>query len=355
MKKISLPRSNKYGCYEIRLESIGGLGANLAGKILGEAGVSMGFDSASFSSYGSEKRGSPVKAHIRYSEQNIRISSPVINPDILAVFHKNLIGRENILSGTDENTAIVINTPLRPDDIELDISKGAVYTVDALKISMETRSRINTVILGAVAKASGFIPLEIIFETLRSTIGRKYPALLDNNIEGAARGYSEVCVREYHTKKDPAENNFHISAGWGYKNAPKGGVITLRGNMVSNDLSASREGYIPIFIKEKCINCGLCESTCPDMVFQFEQGEYRGRKAMVNKGPDYIHCKGCMRCVAICPTEALVSGEDLSDNLNSVPNRDLICKIDDYSASGASSYITSESDNNEKRADGGIV
>ena len=48
---------------------------------------------------------------------------------------------------------------------------------------------------------------------------------------------------------------------------------------MSNDLSASREGYIPLFLQDKCINCGLCDTTCPDMVFQFRPGEYKGRKA----------------------------------------------------------------------------
>ncbi len=56
---------------------------------------------------------------------------------------------------------------------------------------------------------------------------------------------------------------------WGYANAPIGGVNPRIGSTVSNDLTASREGYIPLFIPEKCINCGLCDTACPDMVFQF--------------------------------------------------------------------------------------
>lgn len=59
---LSLPVTNENGSYEIRLESIGGLGANLCGKMLGELGaLSLSLNSLSFSSYGSEKRGSPVK------------------------------------------------------------------------------------------------------------------------------------------------------------------------------------------------------------------------------------------------------------------------------------------------------
>lgn len=63
---VTLPVTNEYGYFEIRLESIGGLGANLCGKMLGELGaLYLSLNSLSFSSYGSEKRGSPVKSYIR--------------------------------------------------------------------------------------------------------------------------------------------------------------------------------------------------------------------------------------------------------------------------------------------------
>ena len=32
------------------------------------------------------------------------------------------------------------------------------------------------------------------------------------------------------------------------------------------------------------------------------------KPAMVNMGLDYHHCKGCLRCVDVCPTNALVAG-----------------------------------------------
>ena len=55
--------------FEMRLESIGGLGANLAGKLLGELGaLYLVLNASSFASYGSENRGSPVKSFIRYSK-----------------------------------------------------------------------------------------------------------------------------------------------------------------------------------------------------------------------------------------------------------------------------------------------
>jgi len=56
-----IPGVGDDGSFGIRFESIGGLGAHLAGKILAEAVVlRQGLNGAHFSSYGSEKKGTPV-------------------------------------------------------------------------------------------------------------------------------------------------------------------------------------------------------------------------------------------------------------------------------------------------------
>ena len=118
-KSVSLPLTNENGYYEIRLESIGGFGANLCGKMLGELGaLYLDFNSLSFSSYGSEKRGSPVKAYIRWCEgtRALRINSPVTYPHLLGIFHEGLIGTYPVLEGVSQDTKIVLNTPLSPDD-----------------------------------------------------------------------------------------------------------------------------------------------------------------------------------------------------------------------------------------------
>ena len=97
--------------------------------------------------------------------------------------------------------------------------------------------------------------------------------------------------------------------------------------------------------------------TCPDMVFQFQKGEYQGREMMVNMGLDYYHCKGCMRCVSICPTNALVAAKESEYPKKPyfIANQELIRTPDYYEESGADGYITSESYLTEKRLDGGEV
>lgn len=353
---------NENGYYEIRLESIGGLGANLCGKMLGELGaLHLSLNSLNFSSYGSEKRGSPVKSYIRWcaNTRPLRINSPVVHPQLLGLFHEGLIGSYPVFQGVSTDTKIVLNTPMEAEEAaeKYHISIGELYCLDALSIAMKWKSRINMVMLGALAKAAGFIPLEDVHTLCKDTIGKKYPALIEANLNGVKSGYESVKKADFERDYTPLPTDKKETYVWGYKNAPIGGVNPRAGSTVSNDLSASREGYIPLFIQEKCINCGLCDSTCPDMVFQFGPGVYKGKEGMVNKGLDYRHCKGCLRCVTVCPTNALVMGleKDYPEKSFNLQNQDLLPEAISYQDVGANSWITSDSYMDEKRVDGGVV
>lgn len=360
---VELPRVNENGYYEMRLESIGGLGANLCGKLLGELGAAyLGLNASSFSSYGSEKRGSPVKANVRWCapDREILHNSPVERPHLLVLFHEALAGKLPVTAGVGEDCAVVVNTADSPERVRdaLRLHAGTLCCVDALGLALKSKSRVNMVLLGAAAKASGFIPPDAVKAIVADTLGKKYPDQLSRNLDGVDLGYQSLQTRHF-----PADGKYPLvpyrepESRWGYENAPLGGANPLFGNLVSNDLSASREGYIPLFVQEKCINCGLCDSTCPDMVFQFQPGEYRGRPAMVNAGLDYHHCKGCLRCVDVCPTEALVAGLE-REHPNpqwAVRNKDLLVDKLEYEDAGANSWITSEAYLTEQRVDGGLM
>lgn len=377
--------------YEIRLESIGGLGANLCGKMLGELGVKyLDLNSSSFSSYGSEKTGTPVKGYIRYcnKEKEIRVHSPVVEPDLLVVFHQALLNDKSVWKGCGKETAVIIaletgqeepgclqkqeNTIGRKNGEKLQGIKlagckaGICYGLEAQRIAMETHSRINVVMLGAALKVMGIKNLEAGEQICKDTLGKKYPDALKNNLEGIRRGYEEVkrlemkierSGEEENCEKEKAEQERTPYPEWGYENAPIGGINTRPGSTVVADLSPSRQGYIPVFIKERCINCGLCHSTCPDMVFQFAKGEYKGKEMMVNQGLDYYHCKGCLRCVDVCPVNALVQGVEAEhpDKEYFMPNQELLRMPEYYEEAGADGYITSESFLTEKRIEGGEV
>ncbi len=370
MNAVTLPKTNRSGYYEIRLESIGGLGANLCGKMLGELGIKyLGLNSASFSSYGSEKTGTPVKGFIRYcnAEKEIRVHSPVIEPHLLCVFHEALLQNESVLEGCSNDTVVVLNTQKTPQEIVDNyfvkekecVQAAGIFTVPAQRIAMETHARINVVMLGAAVAAMDFGSLEAVQRICEDTLGKKYPDSLAANLKGIERGYQELqrLQLEANLKNENDNQRDEKESQWGYETAPIGGINPHLGSSVVADLSASRQGYIPIFIPEKCINCGLCDSTCPDMVFQFGKGIYKDKEMMVNNGLDYYHCKGCLRCVDVCPTGALVKGVEAEHDRKEhfLQNQDLLRMPDYYEKSGADGYITSESYLTEKRMEGGEV
>lgn len=337
LKKV-LESGKEY--YEIRLESIGGLGANLCGKMLGELGLKyLDVNSSNFSSYGSEKTGTPVRSFIRYckKENEIRLHSPIINPDLLVIFHQGI----------------------------LKTASGDIYIVEAQKLAMETQSRINVVMLGAILNVMGIPDTEVGEKICRDTLGKKYPDSLENNLEGIRRGYESVrklkkedlSYKKVSRIVEEYNGNVAEDPKWGYLTAPVGGINPCVGNSIIADLSPSRQGYIPIFIKERCINCGLCFSACPDMVFQFAKGEYKGRTMMINQGLDYYHCKGCLRCVDVCPVNALVRGVEAEHEKKEhfMPNQELLRMPEYYEKAGSDGYITSESYLTEKRMEGGEV
>lgn len=367
--------------YEIRLESIGGLGANLCGKMLGELGVKyLGVNSSSFSSYGSEKTGTPVKGYVRYTnkENEIRVHSPVEEPDLLVIFHQALLKDKSVLKGCKENTAVIISLEPGRDIYETikGLNSNNFFGLEGGRIAMETHSRINVVMLGATLKLMGVEDVKLGERICEDALGKKYPEALKNNLEGIRRGYEEVRKLEVAETEASMEKEIidgeekkhkkiarNITSGmdndqeWGYRTAPIGGINPRFGSTVILDVSPSRQGYIPLFIKERCINCGQCHSTCPDMVFQFVKGEYKGREMMVNKGLDYYHCKGCLRCVEICPVNALVQGVE-AEHPNKeyfMKNVELIRKPKYYEEAGPDGYITSESYLTEKRMEGGEV
>lgn len=367
-EQFTLPITKENGYFEIRLESIGGFGANLCGKMLGELGaLYLKLNASNFSSYGSEKRGSPVKSHIRWCPMDkfLRLCSPVIHPDVLGIFHEALLKNYPLLSDATEHTVIILHTARTPKEAAetYGISCGTLFCIPALEIAMAEKSRINMVMLGAITAALGFVPLALAEELCKNTIGQKYPHLIDANLNGLRKGYEHikkeapfVCSSKT-AGHNASEARFSETFTWGYENAPIGGINPRIGSTVSNDLSASREGYIPLFIKERCINCGLCDSACPDFVFQFLPGTYKNRNCMVNMGPDYTHCKGCLRCVEVCPVNALVSAleKDYPIKPYDRPNKDLLTSHFSYEKHGADASITGESYLTEKQIGGGVL
>jgi pyruvate ferredoxin oxidoreductase gamma subunit len=313
--KTRLPAVDEFGFFEIRLDSIGGLGAHLAGQILGEAAViKMGLNALHFSSYGSEKKGSPIKSFLRFaaSDQQIRSCSPVERPHIVAVFHDALLKVPGGLEGLRKDGMLIINTRKALDELkQLGLPDSCrIYIIDALTIAIEERSRVNTAMMGAITSVSGFLDADAVLESLSETFARKHPSAVGPNERTFQRGLDELqLIAEPNPDAIDLVDTAPLRPAprYGYLTAPIGGVITEAGNSVSKNLSSSRSGYVPVLDVEQCVHCGMCDVVCPDYCFVWQQengGE--GELAHVRlEGIDYYYCKGCLRCIDSCPSGAL--------------------------------------------------
>ncbi|SET26431.1 2-oxoacid:acceptor oxidoreductase family protein [Paenibacillus sp. NFR01] len=310
----TLPQKNALGFYEIRLESIGGLGANLAGKMLAETGaLELGFNAANFSSYGSEKKGTPVKTFVRFCdpEVEIRDHSPIEEPHLVAVFHEALYKTVNVVSGLHPDGVVLVNTSRDFDEVRADLGLeyGTIAVVDAMGIAVEEQTKVNTSMLGAMFRICGFLDPEAMRKVIRRTFEKKYPHLVEPNIRTFDRGYNEVKFKAYEVPAGTVASPFKRAQSLlGYETQLPGGIILAQGNSILKDLSGSRSGMLPVLDLDSCISCAACDNVCPDNCFVWEEGEdKRGRPQQTLLGIDYHYCKGCLKCIDVCPTEALTS------------------------------------------------
>lgn len=300
---------NKDGFFEIRLESIGGQGAYSAGQMLAEIGVDgSDLHAICFADYGSEKKGAPVKTFIRFAPNSIDIRnySPVQKPQVVVVFHEHLASTLPITNGLDPQGVLIVNTKKTPAQVRelFQTNVKTIVTIDAIGIAVEEKTKANTAVLGAIFKSLSFLKAELAENAIEKMFGYKYPHLVLPNVDTFKRGMAEAQIAEFEV--DDTMEFQEVVTPYGYDTQLLGGVIEGANSFLKN-LSASREGYVPEFLADKCIHCANCDNVCPDYCFVWEEGvDKRGREQMFLKGIEYNYCKGCLKCVEVCPTQALV-------------------------------------------------
>ncbi|WIV19796.1 2-oxoacid:acceptor oxidoreductase family protein [Paenibacillus polygoni] len=308
-----LPQKNELGFYEIRLESIGGLGANLAGKMLAEAGVTgSGLNGSNFSSYGSEKKGSPVKSFVRFCDPDVEIRdhSPIEQPHVVGVFHEALYKTVDVISGLRPDGTVLVNTARELSEVaaDLNMTQGTVAAIDALRIAVEEKTKVNTAMLGALFRICSFLNPDDMRQVIRKTFEKKLPHLVEANLRTFDRGYNEVQFLSLGNGTELMDEAAFVRPQpiLGYETQEQGGILKVTANSVLKDLSSSRQGYLPEYKQENCISCAACDTVCPDFCIVWEQKpDKRGNLQMFMKGIDYQYCKGCLKCVEACPTSAL--------------------------------------------------
>ncbi len=184
--------------FEIRWHGRGGLGAKTAALLLGEALIQKGKYAQAFPEYGPERRGAPVKAYNRISDEPIRVHCGITNPDVVVVLDPSFLASPDTYQGLDrESGKVIVNSEFSPEELikKFNIEGYKVYSVNASGISREIlgRNLPNTPMLGAVIRVTGLMELEDFVEAVGKRLSVKFkPEIVEGNLKAIRRAYEEV-------------------------------------------------------------------------------------------------------------------------------------------------------------------
>ncbi len=184
---------------EIRWHGRGGQGAKTASLLLADAAFNTGKYIQGFPEYGPERMGAPITAYNRISDTPITIHSNIYEPDYVVVVDDTLLTSVPVTAGLKKDGAIVINTTKTPEQLKevLKGYEGAVYTIDARKISEETLGKYfpNTPMLAAIVKVAGVMTDEELLEDMKTSFKHKFakkPEVIDGNMKALELALKEV-------------------------------------------------------------------------------------------------------------------------------------------------------------------
>jgi len=182
--------------HEVRFHGRGGQGAVLASKILAKALVSNGQNVTAIPAFGFERRGAPVAAFLRYSEEPIRAATNIYNPDYIICIDPTVANAVDIFAGVVAGGTLVQNTKKTAEEMDIPAGIERLVLCDAVSIGMEVFKRqiTNTIMLGAFAKATGIISMDELKSGLESANFRD--AGLEQNMIAMQRGYDESIIKQ---------------------------------------------------------------------------------------------------------------------------------------------------------------
>jgi 2-oxoacid:acceptor oxidoreductase gamma subunit (pyruvate/2-ketoisovalerate family) len=182
--------------HEIRWHGRGGQGAVTSAKILADAAFRSGFAGVtSQPSFGAERRGAPITASTRLSDEPLRILSQVTEPDIIVVLDESLLEVANVTAGMKPGGTIIVNSAKAPDEFAVRddlrvVTSDVIGAAQAAGLIVGGQPMVSTAILGAFARATGLVTMESVEAAIEHAFSGKAAA---KNIEAARIAYE--CAR----------------------------------------------------------------------------------------------------------------------------------------------------------------
>ena len=158
---------------EIRWHGRGGQGAFTASKILGAAALKEGKYALAFPSFGPERRGAPIQAFTKISEEPIIDRSTIKTCDYI-IFLDETLFNTSVFKELKPRGKILLNTANK----EKYSHYNEIITIDASYLAEEVLKMhvVNTVMLGAFAGSGQLISVQSIEAAIDSFLSPKIAA-----------------------------------------------------------------------------------------------------------------------------------------------------------------------------------
>lgn len=289
--------------YRVRFHGRGGQGIKTASRILGSAFFAEGFEVQDAPRYGAERRGAPIFAYVRADRSSVDERGPIDRPDLVVVADESLVQvpAAGVMSGLSDTGVIVIASAEAPDVWRKRL--GVAGKILTLKPEPEENAALTgAASVGAAARLIGEISSANLEDAVRSELHGLAPPVIERNVERALASFASFeahqgCVGESNAPdctsaprpdwivleaEPPALSAPDIRAAATSERVPTGLWRTMR----------------PEIDETLCHRCSwICSTLCPDGAIDIGAE----REPII----DYDHCKGCLICVAVCPTHAI--------------------------------------------------
>jgi pyruvate ferredoxin oxidoreductase gamma subunit len=181
---------------EIRIHGRGGQGSLVLAQFMAIAALEDGKYGQAFPFLGGggERRGKPIMAFCRLSENIIRIRCKVDRPDYVIIQDATILNEVDVLEGLKQNGTVLINTDQDMVRLKSIFAATNVCTVSADTLAREILGRpiINTALLGTFAGLTGEISLEAALNAVRSKFSGE---LGEKNAQLVEKSYRRIMER----------------------------------------------------------------------------------------------------------------------------------------------------------------
>jgi len=310
--------------------------------------------------YDSKKSGGVTKSHLRISDNKIRSTYYIENPDIVVVSKDSYFSEYELLNKINKDSVLIINTSKTEEELKSSFSpklnnllinnNTKIYMLNAYDIASKVglKNKISMIMECAILYLTNLIDYKFAKEELVNYIKDKFSKkgedIINANI--TALDLTESNIKEIkidNTIEELEENKLDLYEAMFKRegdNLPTSAFLQMPTGIFKSGTSKIEKRKIsevvPHYISENCINCNQCTIACPHSVvrsYLLSEEEYqnapeyvktRCKKAIGDSdhyfaiGISIEDCTGCGLCVKTCPGmrgEKALTFKSLSDEI----------------------------------------